>query len=258
MTASHPYETLDDVVAGLASWEERFRRAQDRRCIFLTLYGIVSTEMRARVARRAFADSEWVHRYAVAFANLYREALENFEAGRLDAVPNAWRLCFTAAKAGTGLVLQDMFLGVNAHVNNDLPLALFSISIDPDRDARYRDHAAVNAVLGAVTESASQRISQLYAPGLVAMDDCAGDLDEILSQFSLDVARQSAWEAAVSLSNARTVLERGLVQQVLGSRAALMARLLLAPSVSPRFIQGCRACEAGPGWLTFVAAIARG
>jgi hypothetical protein len=130
------YRTLDDVVEGLGAWERRFRGSGDRRAVFLTLYGIVSAEMRQRVAAGAFADPEWVHRYAVAFANLYREALGNYEAGRTTLVPKAWRLCFDAAGRGTGLVLQDMLLGVNAHVNNDLPLALSHVSIDPDRTAR--------------------------------------------------------------------------------------------------------------------------
>ena len=63
------YQNLDEVVDGLAAWEDEFRRRQDRRCIFLTLYGVVSREMRDRVRRGAFGDPEWVHRYAVAFAN---------------------------------------------------------------------------------------------------------------------------------------------------------------------------------------------
>src|SRR5262245_36041992 len=130
-----PFRTLDDVVNGLAAWELRCRQHNDRRAIFLTLYGIVSAEMRSRVAQRTFADNEWVHRFAVAFANLYRDAFENYESGRLEQVPKSWRLAFDAAKAGTGLVLQDMFLGVNAHVNNDLPVALTTISIEPDRQA---------------------------------------------------------------------------------------------------------------------------
>src|SRR4051794_2611372 len=125
------YRTLDDVVTGFSTLEEHFRDRGDRRAIFLTLYGIVSTEMRARVANGAFKDNVWVHRYAVAFANLYRQALEDYEANNRAAVPKAWRLCFDAAHAGTGLVLQDMFLGVNAHVNNDLPYALTAVSIDP-------------------------------------------------------------------------------------------------------------------------------
>ena len=126
---STPYRTIDEVVRRFAAREARYRGMSDRRSIFLTLYGIVSEEMRSRLEQRFFTDNEWVHRYAVAFANLYREALDRYEEGRPNDVPKAWRLCFDAAKAGKGLVLQDMFLGVNAHVNNDLPLALVAVSI---------------------------------------------------------------------------------------------------------------------------------
>ena len=87
------WSTLDDVVADLSALEERFLERQDRRAIFVTLYGVVSAEMRERVARGAFLDPAWVHRYAVAFANLYREALDAYDDGRAAQVPRAWRLC---------------------------------------------------------------------------------------------------------------------------------------------------------------------
>src|SRR5688500_12855144 len=200
---SRAYQTIDDAAEGLAALESRYRERNDRRAIFLTLYGIVSIEMRARIAARAFDDNAWVERYTVAFANLYREALVAYDAGDQARVAKSWRLCFDAAAAGNGLVLQDMLLGVNAHVTHDRPLALSAISIGPDRERRYRDHAAVNAVLGSVVERATERLSGLYAPGLRSMDDCAGPVDELLSAFSLEVARESAWEGAVSLANAR-------------------------------------------------------
>ena len=249
---SAAYSTLDDVVDGLAARERQFRAAGDRRAVFLTLYGVVSAEMRERVRRGAFADSAWVHRYAVAFANLYREALEHDEAGRAADVPKAWRLCFDAARAGRGLVLQDLLLGVNAHVNNDLPLALSAVSIDPDRTARYGDHTAVNAVLADITERATQQIASLYAPGVALLDDCAGEVDELIGLFSLQVARESAWEGAVSLANARGPLERRLISTLIGSRAAVMARLLLAPTAHPAVLQACRRVEESTDMLTLV------
>jgi hypothetical protein len=252
---STAYATLDDVVTGLAAWEEHFRNRQDRRCIFLTLYGVVSSEMRDRVARNAFLDSVWVHRYAVAFANLYREALEDYEAGRMETVPKAWRLCFDAARGAAALVLQDVLLGVNAHVNNDLPLALTRVAIDPNRELRKRDHDAVNAVLASVTERATQRLALLYAPGFTTLDDCAGDLDEMLSLFSLEVARDSAWEGALSLANARTPFESALATRLISSRAAVLARLLLSPSRNPLFIQAGGRLEQGSSWLTLLAAV---
>lgn len=250
------YSSLDDVVAGFGELERRLRTAGDRRCIFLTLYGVVSTEMRDRVARRAFRDTAWVHRYAVAFANLYREALESYDSGRRNAVPKAWRACFDATASGRTLVLQDMLLGVNAHVNNDLPLALDRVSIDPERDDRRRDHDAVNGVLASVTERATQRLAALYAPGLTNLDDCAGELDEILTLFSLETARDSAWESAVALANARNPVERGLAAHLASARAAVLARLLLAPSRNRAFLSVCGRIEQGSGWVDLLSAAA--
>ena len=83
------YSTLDEVVADLWAIEQRFLARQDRRAIFATLYGVVSAEMRHRVARGEFLDPAWVHRYAVAFANYYRDALEAYDSGRTAQVPRA-------------------------------------------------------------------------------------------------------------------------------------------------------------------------
>jgi hypothetical protein len=250
---STPYRTLDDVVKGFSALEARYRAAHDRRAIFLTLYSVVSAEMRDRVAARRFEDHEWVHRYAVAFANLYRQAVDAYDAGDTQRVPKAWRLCFDAAKAGSGLVLTDMLLGVNAHVNHDLPYAIDGIAIGPDRQKRYRDHSAVNAVLGAVTERATLQVSQAYAPGIAGLDRAAGNLDEVLSAFSLEVARESAWESALALANARDDGERQRVMNLIGIRAAAVARLLRAPAHHSGVILVCREVEAGPRWLTLVA-----
>ena len=247
------YSTLDEVVAGLWAIEQRFLARQDRRAIFATLYGVVSAEMRQRVARGDFFDPAWVHRYAVAFANYYRDALESYDNGDVSRVPRAWRLCFDAALAGNGLVLQDLLLGVNAHVNNDLPFALHRISIEPDREQRRRDHNAVNDVLAAVTERATARIASLYAPGLVALDELAGNIDEMLALFSLQTARESSWESAVSFTNASNAIERALVSGLVSSRAAVMARLLLAPSRNPALVAASRRLEERMRMATLLA-----
>lgn len=250
-----PYRTMDEVVDGLRALEAAFLQRGDRRSIFLTLYGTVSAEVRDRLAQRFFADNVWVERYAVAFANLYRDVIEHEEAGRTAQVPKAWRLCFDAARAGSSLVIQDMLLGVNAHVNHDLPFALDIVSIEPDRDARYLDHVAVNGVLASVAARATERLAALYAPGLRTMRDASAPFDELLSAFSLEVARESAWEGAVSLANARSGVERRLIARLIESRAAVMARLLRAPSRHPALAALGRHLESGPDWLRVASAV---
>jgi hypothetical protein len=247
-----PYQTLDDVVAGLSALEAGYREQRDRRAIFATLYGVVSAEVRERVRRGGFEDPAWVHRYAVSFANLYRAALLAWDGGRFTDLPKAWRLAFEAGAGDRGFILQHLLLGINAHVNHDLPYAIDGIGIGADRASRYRDHAAVNEVLASVTERATARIASLYAPGLTAADDCAGQIDEMLSLFSLRVARDSAWESSIALANATSPLERALSMTLIGSRAAAMARLLLSPSVNPAFVAACRRVEAGTSWLALV------
>jgi hypothetical protein len=246
MTLDRPYESLDDAVRELTALERLFREARDRRAIFLTVYGTVSQAVRRRVADGFFGDNAWVGRYTVAFANLYRTALHAYE--RKAPVPRAWTLCFDAALRGDGLVLQDLLLGVNAHINRDLAVALSEVSIGPDREARYRDHVAVNEVLASVMQEATDRLSLAYAPGLAGLDELAGELDEMLGVFSLEVARESAWESAASLANARHDLERRLALKLLETRAALLARLLLKGSISPAFVKAVRRIEAGQWW----------
>ena len=247
------FRTLDDVVEGLGTLEHRFRQQGDRRSVFPTLYGLVSVAARERVAQRFFEDNEWVERYAVAFANLYRVAVERHDAGRLDELPRAWRLCVAIAGCGSGRVQQDLLLAVNAHVNHDLAFALSAVSIGPDRAARHRDHTRVNQIFASVMETSTERIASLYAPGLRTIDTGAGEVDELVGLFSIEVARESAWEGAVALANAQTDAERRLTAKLISSRAAVMARLIRAPSLNPAMIAGLRRLEQEANWLALVA-----
>ena len=43
------YRTLDDVVNGLHSLERQFTAMRDRRAVFVTVYGMMSREMRRRI-----------------------------------------------------------------------------------------------------------------------------------------------------------------------------------------------------------------
>jgi hypothetical protein len=79
-----------------------------------------------------------------------------------------------------------------------------------------------------------------------------GTFDEMLSAFSLEVARESAWEGAVSLANARNGFERGVVSRLMATRAAAVARLLLAPSRGTHLIAACRRVEQGNAWLALI------
>ena len=77
-----------------------------------------------------FEDPEWVERWDVVFADLYLDAHDADVEGRVADVPRPWRLAFDA---DPGLPpLRHVLLGINAHVNYDLPQALLAVIDDED------------------------------------------------------------------------------------------------------------------------------
>ena len=227
-----PFQTVADVVQGIGQLESALRARRDRRAVFATAYLAISLEIQARLSSGFFLDNDWVARYMVAFADLYRGAWVCYTGGLRQSVPKAWRLSFDTSAAGRGLVTQDLLLGLNAHINYDLPLALLSVSIDPDREARHADHTAVNLALREATDPLQLRIAQYYAPLLRLLDAAARRLDEDVSNFSMEKARQASWLAAVSLANARDEAERLALRAGLDDRAAVLAHLVLKPNLA--------------------------
>src|SRR5262245_48653153 len=117
ITVGPPYTTIQEALDDLIRLETEFRAAEDRRAVFVTTYAIITARLQVWVNNRRFHDNEWVTSYVICFANLYREALENHLAGRLDLLAPAWKISFETSAAGEALVIQDLILGVSAHIN---------------------------------------------------------------------------------------------------------------------------------------------
>jgi hypothetical protein len=241
-----PFESVADAHERLTTLEATFRERGDRRGAFLCVYARVTEAVGAAIDAGEFADPEWVTDYLVTFADLYREALLAYETGDLVALPDPWQVAFETAARGDALVVQDVVLGINAHVNYDLALALQRVGVGPDRRARYADHCAVNAVLRSLVDEVQDRIAEFYAPGVTDLDESFGRLDEALSMFSLREGRDSAWRSAVALSS-RFRLRRRLARWVLRTSSTGAAYLLLAPTVSRSVADALAGVERGDG-----------
>lgn len=246
-----PYQTIQDVLDGLAALEEALLARRDRRGVFVSGYLQITRELKRRTETGGFRDPAWVGRYLIAFANLYRQALVDYEEARRDLVPKAWQLAFDTSAAGAGLVIQDLMLGINAHINHDLPFALDSVGIDPDRSERYDDHTAVNLALRDAIEPLQERIAALYASGLGVLDHLLGNLDETLTGFSLTVAREQAWHHGAQLADADGEAQRTRLVTTIDRHATLVARLILRPNLPfPWLTDALRTIEQLKPWWT--------
>ncbi len=233
---SEKFKSVDDVVKQLSAFENHCLTAGDLRGVFATAYLHITKSIQAEFDGNTFHDKDWVEIYLVRFGNLYREALIHYEKGQSDKVPKSWKISFELAEQKEGLIIQHLLLGINAHINHDLAIALFDVGIDPEREAKYHDHTKVNEVLEAATDDLKKHVANKYAPILKRIDRKTGYLSNDAVNFSIPKAREHAWTFAVALTRAANQAEKAILRKALDDQAAVLARLIMAsPTRRPRF-----------------------
>ena len=242
---SDPYTSVDETHRRLEDLRVAFEERADRRAVFLSVYASMTDAVADHIDRGHFDDPEWVGAYLVTFANLYREAVYDYETGRYDALADSWHIAFDAAERGDSLVVQDAALGVNAHINYDLAVALERVGIDPNRKQKYADHKRVTDVIRAIVDDAQETLTARDAPGLETLDDSLGRIDEWLVVFSLDECRDSAWRTAVARQSRLTVRRR-LARWFNDVTATGVAHVILASHADATVHESLSSLEASP------------
>lgn len=239
-----PFESVEGVTDRLSRLETRLRRQGDRRAVFLTIYARMSREVRDAIERGRFADPEWMREYLITFANYYRRAFLAFERGELDAVPDPWRLAFGTAVRGDGLVVQDAFLGVNAHINYDLALAVDDVGIDPNRAQKYADHRVIDDILAGLVDAQQRALARIYAPGIADVDALCDRLDEAITLRSMTEGREQAWRVAVVLTDVTLPPVASYARWLLRATATGGALFVLNPELDSSLMGTLRTIEA--------------
>jgi uncharacterized protein DUF5995 len=137
---------LDVEVARLRNAQERF--GCDHRGVFATTYLELTKTLRRVLRERPdfLRYPRYLYVEDALFANVYFRSVRRDRHGK--PVPEAWRIAFDAARSKDLNAAQDMLLGINAHVQNDMPFVLAALGVRTRSGAsRKEDHDAVNEVL---------------------------------------------------------------------------------------------------------------
>ena len=240
-----PIVTPEDADTRFVCLASMLRTQNDRRAPFATLYSKITSAVRQAILAGTFEDGPWVRTYLASFAELYRVAFVGYIDGRQGDVPASWRISFDTARARKELIVQDLSLGVNAHVDRDLSHALVRASIGakgPVRDARRHDHFAVNDVLHAQLDAAVTTIAEDFAPGLGKAPAELRALLEAAYFDALVVGRQKAWDDAVLLTDSPS-FGRFLVSEEIELSSEALAKAILLPSLDPALFAALKALE---------------
>jgi Family of unknown function (DUF5995) len=195
---------IDDLIARMVALLGPLQAAGDQRQYFHATYQRTTIAVADELKRGGFADPEWVERWDVAFADLYLDALQAALAG--DQPTRPWAIAF-GAPAGLP-ALRHVLLGMNAHINYDLPQALLAVITDEQFDdpvllaRREADHRAIDAVLASRVAAEDDELISASGPGTL-LDRLLRPLNRLGTQRFLREAREKVWANAITLSHAR-------------------------------------------------------
>ena len=165
--------------------------ASDASGFFPALYSRVTSRIGAAIADGTFADGPALDGFATRFATYYVDAHRD-----PSRRPRSWKAAWDVADDPNLLIVQHLLLGINAHVNHDLALAVVAaadergdlLSIRPDFDAVNDVLAATYPDIVADLDRVSRWVNRVARLGA-----------DRAFHFSLLRARAQAWSAATRI-----------------------------------------------------------
>jgi hypothetical protein len=228
MCADGRPECVDATIASMRQRFEPLARGCDHGAVFaLTYLRTTQTYKWARDQPSFFADTAWVNHEDAVFAEYYFAAYDDWAAGRVDDVPEAWTIAFDAARTREVTGAGDLLLGMNAHINRDLPYALADVGLaGPGGSSHKPDHDKVNSFLQAVTAPLVAELTARFDP--VSFSAAAsGSLFPLLAAW-----REHAWRNAELLAGAPDDVVRAVVAAQIDTWAAVQARTIMTLTVN--------------------------
>jgi hypothetical protein len=229
---SCPVEVIEEMTE---RWEP-LDQACDHRAVFALTYLRTTEEFLRTVTEEpeTFRDQPWINHEDAVFAELYFQAYDAWEEG--GQVPAAWRIAFEAAASPNLTGLGDLLLGMNAHINRDLPYTLAHVGlVHGDGSSRKLDHDRVNQFLDRVIDPLQVEVAELYDPLFTLTDAEPLPVDEVGALAAIRLFRENAWRNAERLVRARTAAQRAFVSQTIEAEAALGARTIQLASTLPGY-----------------------
>lgn len=221
------------VIERMQTLVDQWQQAGDRRAEFLACYRLMTGNMLAAVAAGEFHDARWVEALLEHFAGYYFVALDDYETGSAGTSA-IWRVTFDASRQGRVGVLQNLLLGINAHINYDLVLALADLlapeweSLTPERrQLRYEDHDHVNDIIARTVDSVQDQVVEPVSPALRVVDALLGPADEWMASRVIRSWREAVWTAATHLLDSLSQEERELLRRQIEADALRRAQAIL-------------------------------
>jgi hypothetical protein len=202
----------------------RNRLGCDHRAVFATTYLTLTQVLRQTLDTdpQLVRYRDYLYTEDALFADVYFDSVHAWQRGK--PVPPAWRIAFRQAARGEITGAQEMLLGINAHVQNDMPFVIAALGVRaPDGASRKPDHDAINEVLNRAYGPVVTAIRQRYDPLIGVTNPDGVPADDIGGLEMVRVWREQVWRNAERLLLAKTDVQRNAIAKQIQANAALWA-----------------------------------
>jgi hypothetical protein len=198
-------KTVNEVIDHLDIIVKNAIKERNRIGYFASLYLLVTIEVRNKIEQSFFENNELIEKLDVVFANRFLDAY--YKHKEKEEITSSWQLAFKASSSWHPLVIQHLFLGMNAHIGLDLGIAAAAVCPGESISTINGDFIKVNDILGSLGNKVQDNLSSIW-PLLKYIDWLAGKLDEGLTNFSIEIARDAAWKVALDIATLETKEEQ--------------------------------------------------
>lgn len=203
-------QTIDQVIKTLEAIIDESIQTNSTLGYFAVLYQKVTIKVKEGIASNFFEDNERMEKLDVIFAKRYIEAYYLYT--QKKETNKSWNAAFRFSSKYWPIVLQHLTIGMNAHINLDLGIAAAEISKNKNIHLLENDFNKINEILSSLVNEVQDNLTKIW-PTLRKILQKTNKVDDFLIDFSMELARDGAWQFALSLADKNPSLLKQLINE---------------------------------------------
>lgn len=233
-------KTIEEVLKKLEEIINWAKENQSPVGYFTCTYRIMTAQVLKGIQQKKFEDNPRMTLLDIAFATRFLEAWDSYSKGKRCS--NSWYIAFEATKDKNLLILQHIFLGMNAHINLDLGISAASIMPYRKIAPLKKDFENINNVIASINQKVQDSLNHICYP-VELIDKISNGRDNTVLDFAISKARETSWATAVMTSNTPKLLKESVIG-IVDYAAAKVASQIINPNIlTPALLKELKKCE---------------